>query len=796
MIKINKATFTNFKIFGEDPYTINFEDQRLILLNGPNGYGKTSVFDGIELGLTGDLTRLISLEGLQNPSDIVVAHQGRNNVKIELEFSDNNGNVRTFVRQLKQNIPNSAKKISKFRELWNIHEIVNGNLTPSNQTELDTYFKSSDFKRDFLLFHYVQQEETSRFLKSNNEKQRAEELAQLFGNTRDADEKLKKLVDILRKITARNRKNADRIEQLKVRYNINSDTRIENGCLDDHFFLLPWNKDGKNLAFWDAENIQDLNEEKLNNALKEIEHIKRFLRHKKFFFRNLQFENAIAQKEVIQLYIGYVNNIGQYDRYVKQSNEIGMIKDFLLELNLNSLEKIAENKKIDNILELLAVKDIETFKCQLDELIKLEKKSVGLNSIYSELVTHHKAMQSGLSSVPEESVCMLCGHDYKSHTALSVAIAKHGDLLKQELTGQEKTLINAREEFNSKFILPLVKHCLDYIEQNPSPSQEELLALSKARNLENRFNNLREWLRKEDIQFDDLLATSFPVSGGSNYIRESSNLLSERIRSVVGAAPDGYYESNVNGVFERIYVDYFQSKQARTTEIQEEQLESKKRYIKGLYFSSLKEVMEQLNKLMTTKSLLDKAVSDVSDLVGIVQTKIKRYRKKLITEIEIPFYIYSGKILQSHQAGQGHGIFIKDPTGDEELKNVRLVSNWESDHDVLNTMSSGQISAIVISLTLALHKVYSSRFSSILIDDPVQTMDDINMSSLVEVLRNDFKNKQVILSTHEDKVARYFTYKYLKHNESVKIINLMQREELIPINRFRYKNIEIKPQIE
>ncbi|WP_259334741.1 hypothetical protein, partial [Pseudomonas sp. DP16D-R1] len=68
------------------------------------------------------------------------------------------------------------------------------------------------------------------------------------------------------------------------------------------------------------------------------------------------------------------------------------------------------------------------------------------------------------------------------------------------------------------------------------------------------------------------------------------------------------------------------------------------------------------------------------------------YRKKLITDIEIPFYIYSGKILQAHQAGLGLGVLIKDPTGGDELKNVRLVSNWKSDHDILNTMSSGHIS--------------------------------------------------------------------------------------------------------
>ena len=60
-------------------------------------------------------------------------------------------------------------------------------------------------------------------------------------------------------------------------------------------------------------------------------------------------------------------------------------------------------------------------------------------------------------------------------------------------------------------------------------------------------------------------------------------------------------------------------------------------------------------------------------------------------------------------------------------------------------MSSGQISAVVISLTLALNKVYASRFGTVLIDDPVQTMDYVNMSSLIEVLRNDFSEKQIIL---------------------------------------------------
>ncbi|MNK97340.1 hypothetical protein D3C87_1176660 [compost metagenome] len=216
-------------------------------------------------------------------------------------------------------------------------------------------------------------------------------------------------------------------------------------------------------------------------------------------------------------------------------------------------------------------------------------------------------------------------------------------------------------------------------------------------------------------------------------------------------------------------------------------LDHKERFVKARYFSSLTEVAAQLLKLERQEELLKLGLADTANLIEIVNSQIGQYRKKLITDIEIPFYIYSGKILQSHQAGLGQGVFIKDPLGNDVLKNVRLVSDWKTDHDIMNTMSSGQISAVVIALTLALNRVYAKNFSTILIDDPVQTMDDINMSSLVELLRNDFSDKQIILSTHEDKVARYFTYKYIKHSGKVKIVNLMQRKEYVPTNSYVYR---------
>lgn len=788
MTKLNKITLKNFKVFGGEPYTISFEDSNLVLLDGPNGYGKTSVFDAIELGLTGNITRLISLENRQNPADVVVAHKGAESVEIILEFKSSDSKLKIFQRKLKDNIPNISRRISRFTELWELNEIVDGMAVPVQSNVLEQYFDSQDFPRDFLLLHYVQQEETSRFLKSNNETQRAEELAQLFGDTREADNKLNKLIDISRQLAASKKSVVSQVESIKNLYRIDESTSIATGTIEPHFYALPWLAEVNKSPFWDTVTIEELNQEILNSSLVEISNVKKLLVHQHFFIRNLQFEKAILQREVLRLYIGYYNSISDYDLHVTRHGTYQLIKQVHATLKSGDVKKIHDIGDFETIFQALALEDCSAFEVALQELTGVENKARGLSSIYSELLKQHDAMSIELVSLPDETTCLLCGRDYEKHDVLAHAIAQHGHLIRSELSGQDQLLVATRDVFNTTHLLPLRQACEAYLEKTTASTQEDLLVLSKALAAKERFERLRKWLLSVHIDHDDLLTVTFPVQGGDNYINEATDYLCERIRSACGEAPEEYYEANGDNVFERIYRDYFNGTQNKLSLVSIAQLDKKESYIKSIYFSSLKEVSEELDQLTEQLQYLERAATDVSELIKIVRAQIRQYRKMLITNIEIPFYIYSGKILQTHQTGLGHGIFIKDPTGEDELKNVRLVSNWESDHDILNTMSSGQISAVVIALTLALHRVYSTKLSSILIDDPVQSMDDINMASLVEVLRNDFSDKQIILSTHEDKVAKYFTYKYLKHLENVKIINLMQRKEYIPSNKYLYRS--------
>ena len=148
-----------------------------------------------------------------------------------------------------------------------------------------------------------------------------------------------------------------------------------------------------------------------------------------------------------------------------------------------------------------------------------------------------------------------------------------------------------------------------------------------------------------------------------------------------------------------------------------------------------------------------------------LDTSIDAYKKQIIDEIEIPFFVYSSRLLQSYQGGQG---VLMENDGES----IRFKSPGK-EHDVLYTMSSGQLSAVLLSFSLALNKIYAGDgIKTVLIDDPIQCMDDINMISFVELLRREFSDCQIILSTHEENFSNFIRYKFKKYGLVAQAITL------------------------
>ncbi len=142
---------------------------------------------------------------------------------------------------------------------------------------------------------------------------------------------------------------------------------------------------------------------------------------------------------------------------------------------------------------------------------------------------------------------------------------------------------------------------------------------------------------------------------------------------------------------------------------------------------------------------------------------ISAYKATVISDIEVLFHLYSGRIVQDRKGG--NGLFIKNDKG------IRFLDSPNSSYDALFKLSSGQLSALIISFTLALNKKYSQD-KLLFIDDPVQTLDDLNVAALIDLLRNEFSDRQIFIATHEDMMSAYMRYKFMKYNIQTQHISM------------------------
>ena len=182
------------------------------------------------------------------------------------------------------------------------------------------------------------------------------------------------------------------------------------------------------------------------------------------------------------------------------------------------------------------------------------------------------------------------------------------------------------------------------------------------------------------------------------------------------------------------------------------------------------DLQNQLDKCKARIEVLKVKNRKLKDLKEEIVKQKNQWIKKVVGDVEILFYIYSGRIMQDNFFGRG--LFMKI----EPDKFVYFVSDYRSDLDALYKMSSGQLVALMLSLLLSLNKLYSTE-KFIAIDDPVQTIDDINIWGFIETLRHEFKNYQLLLSTHELSYGSLIRYKLSKMGITTEYRDMLQERQ-------------------
>ena len=178
----------------------------------------------------------------------------------------------------------------------------------------------------------------------------------------------------------------------------------------------------------------------------------------------------------------------------------------------------------------------------------------------------------------------------------------------------------------------------------------------------------------------------------------------------------------------------------------------------------------RLRKLKRDYEEYKNKTKDMTDaikvLVGKYEDANKEYQTQLLNAIKIPLMVYSGRIIQNYPLGLGIRAVIK-------TNQLVFEAASKSGSDVYNILSTGQLNGLSIALLLSIKNVYGDTkgLDILLIDDPLQTIDDISAISLADLLTQQGIG-QIVLSTHEEAKAALLRYKFKHAGMSVREQNM------------------------
>ncbi|MEA4988636.1 MAG: AAA family ATPase [Anaerovorax sp.] len=786
--KIESLKVRNFKCFDSKKfYEFYFiHDSNPTILSGPNGFGKTTFFDAIELIFTKRITRLNS--GIENGK----TNLGKN---ILLNTSDECGYlILTLINEsyekitIVAEIDNGFTKLSietaiKFTYIDGVintnefDEFLSGNINwKNNISEFDNL---NYIKEHFNIYYYVSQAESVHFLKNSisNRKDSMTKLLQI----ETIQEKIDKIEMSL--IGAKKTKTGvlinDEIKTTESALNIKlSNLKMKLNTAGGEFKeisytpLLIYPKDYE-MKKWDFEDLdlKGISEKQLSAYIDEINGIynlyqnfsdyRKLLKNNEIFMLSNDDEAILSYTKFSEFMDGNKFNVKKVEDEIATLNRLLDIFKysafFRSELDISKYKKedMTSLKELGMIPEMVVIEDIDNF---VKEIKSLNSKLGENQKKSNELIQAREKLHSIKENNANSNHCPYCNSHYDTpelleaaYNSLSTQLKSSQDNISVEIKGKRGKLSN---------YIKLIVESIDVLFAGKDDKKiEQIRAIASEYSMllksENKINNISKihGFVGEINSWRDLDESSQVIE------------LKRIIESNICDYDDKNFLDNLKLYnYENIYKENADLLSIEQTNLKDKTATDNKimfvQYKNSLLKNNeINQIKNDVKALILKLKKLEKIRNNFDNLKNVYIDAINEYKNLVLMKLRVPLLIYTGKILQDYQ--NGLGVFINK---DE----MRFVSNGDAKHDILNTFSSGQLSGFVLSFLFAMNRRYISEQTDdigfILIDDPVQTMDDINIASFIEVLRNDFRNKQIILSTHETDKENYILYKFLKYN--------------------------------
>ena len=872
-MKIRKILLYNFKNFRNET-VIDFSDG-ITFLVGPNGYGKTTIFDAIELGLTGNLSRInkVTAENIVYNKPFFQNEIGQP-VIIKLWLEKMNGDQLLIVRKLVNSSTDSrnsfaplksASQFKLFRQVevseTNFSSIDNTSLEEITQSSIDAFLGINgkyEIEKIFNLFNYIQQEETTFFLKQT-EYERGDSLSFLV-KTDKVEKKIKEINTVTNVI---NRKISDLEGQLKnLKQQELSDVPYHRLFNHKEFVFdceTPFSIANLDKLLTYQNTLQNIIDFKKNFSIEEYNRKTERDKRKKdiagdtankqalyfsMLYPNILKSNSQWLWEKYSLdnpklfeYVLLENYLQSYERVVHDCNRRKQLNTYLTNLSSDITEMTeqsityTQNDRLSGDFELLKIQvvkfqSLRNNASQVDKnLSELRQLRSNLSNKFDELRYRHI----------DENKCPFCNSQFQTFEELKQAYDSYKNYL-TEISSQNSLQLQEVQLSLNKLIQQLKQKIIDEIKSLSTDVDKKLLdKLQELKNLYQSYSqdvevfktfiqsytimvpyelgrlefkdynrqhqlNLQEFQSKlvvdndvyrlldinnlgnikrqlDDLreEFSELQFETYQLES-SSYSKINMEMIDSRLlelKNAMHSAVDNNYAINENLIAdaENIFPTYFQSKVEVLEDIRIGDLENKKLYLDRQH----KLVQnQQLQDLSSQIEILRITVERLEEINTIYKEEVKQFKIDIVKKLRIPFFIYSAKMLQNYQQGMGIFLTHKKTTSSDNGKVaiIRFKSDTNNDHDVMNQLSTGQLAVVSLAFTLSLNTMFklSDNLNFLMIDDPVQDMDAMNVLSFIEILRHGIIDKyQIILSTYSDFNALFMGYKFANSNSKVNI---------------------------
>lgn len=750
-LKIISIHVHNFKGFEEA--TFHFEGSDAVVLGGMNGFGKTTVFDAIELLFTGKIARMEEYRALHNST------LSTSDEVLPLVYSADKDIVSVEAEVKIDDVLFLLKKTARTRDMKNPVDftafgglvlVENGTDRVLGDEEIEAMGLAS-FINGYAFLNYLSQEGATSFLLSKD-RERAKAISGLF-NLEGYDRPLALIDKVLAELNIRKSNTEKRIQDidnvlLTINQNQAQAVAYQQICASEQY----WDKEKPELSLRQYNDL--LREGGILDGLSYLcGHYMSYRQYgiNSYVKRILESDNLL--KELV-MYVKYKDKAQLIFLYAEYTEKVKNVYDSLdllcaSQLRINLSDAIIHYIKEDLSVFGAELKNFQTLYSMADKMQKQMASLYELRDRMTDLLYRNASLVSN-------GECPLCGAKYADSDDLLKNIANQIESTRQNISESQKLIEDQLLKVKVSMLSHIVKPLGEMFAANGITQEvaRAFMAIDKT--------SVEKYINTLDMKF------SIQISGEGE-IEETVETLRGQIRALI-ADVDGTL--NYNGMTS-IYNAF--GRYLKKECISEESVEAKRAYLISLYSQSenVRQMKVEKDKMNVMREKIADHVRKLRSMKSELKAKRSAYLTKLLSDIKILFYIYSGRIMQDCRFGRG--LFIKENSATSRiLITAGLSPNDEV--DALYNMSSGQLVSIAIALKLSLNKLYSNTLF-LAIDDPVQTMDDLNLWGFIETMRRDFRDHFLLLSTHEYDYESLLKYKFDKWKIKTLVVDMAKTND-------------------